>query len=81
MQNIRAKDNQLIIYESDTDEDIVVIPNNQEQRDAWATQLSARRESIKTSQDEQKASDELHIALYEHFLSEYDREIEHIVDE
>jgi hypothetical protein len=78
MQNIKTVNNQLVIYDSVTGEDLAVIPDNQAQRDAWAEQLAIRKESIKTSQDEQLESDAYHISLYDNFLKEYDREIKNI---
>ena len=70
----------LVIYDSETGEDLAIIPDNQAQRDAWAEQLEIRKESIKTSVDEQLESDAYHISLYDNFLKEYDREIKNISD-
>lgn len=79
VENIRVINNQLVIYDSETDKDLAVIPNNEKQLSDWENALAIRKNSLLTSEGEQKTSDEYHIALYEHFISEYNREIVNII--
>jgi len=81
MDKIRVENNKLVIYDSETNEDLAIIPNNEQQLAGWTDELEHRRVSVLTSVDEQKESDEYHIAYYTRMIEEYNREIVNIVPE